>query len=80
MAKASMAIDLASLEEVGFKNVTTDKETGEITNYTKLITEKTNEYNAYMTKWNAMSADQQKTHEKEKEQIEKTYEKELIDK
>lgn len=77
MAKASMVIDLASLEEVGFKNVKTDAETGEITNYTQLITEKTNEYNAYMTKWNAMSADQQKTHEKEKEQIEKTYEKQM---
>lgn len=75
-ALADIEIDKNALKDLGL-NPVVDAESFDLTNYTKLLNQATNEYNKYMKSYNAMSKKQQEAHEKEKKAVEEKYDKQI---
>lgn len=75
-ALADIEIDKNTLKDLGL-NPVVDAESFDLTNYTKLLNQATNEYNKYMESYNAMSKKQQEAHEKEKKAVEEKYDKQI---
>lgn len=75
-ALADIEIDKNALKDLGL-NPVVDVESFDLTNYTELLNQATNEYNKYMESYNAMSKKQQEAHEEEKKAIEEKYDKQI---
>lgn len=75
-ALADIEIDKNALKDLGL-NPVVDAESFDLTNYTELLNQATNEYNKYMESYNAMSKKQQEAHEKEKKDVEEKYDKQI---
>ena len=75
-ALADIEIDKNALKDLGL-NPVVDAESFDLTNYTELLNQATNEYNKYMESYNAMSKKQQEAHEEEKKAIEEKYDKQI---